>query len=237
MRIVNFIVAILIVSTLCSCSAPGEPASSSVPISSTTVTSSAISSEASEDVSSKPSEEKEEVLSKKDTSGKKPSSSSKPSNNTSKKPSGSTSSKKPSSSTNSKKPSSSTTIQKDYIDTSKLTYTQKDVGKVVGYSYTLGKDITVEIVDESTLADGRKCIYIVYSDGTGTSKVECQYCHKFPCPNGGGKKCTKYDIKLDGQITCQQCGRPNGDGYNGTCYGTINWNDPTKPFLNCHHYD
>lgn len=85
---------------------------------------------------------------------------------------------------------------------------------------------------------GLKYLYVVYSDGTtGDRIVECEHCHQMPCPDGGGDKCSKYTAAKDPAVTCQQCGKPKGDGHNGTCYGEINWNDSTKPFIICHHYD
>ena len=133
------------------------------------------------------------------------------------------------------KPDSAST-KKDYFDISSLTGTQADVGKVVGYSSAFAADITVISVVEETTADGRKAIKTRYSDGTGTIIIECEYCHEFPCPEDGRLNCPKYDPQKDGIVTCQQCGRPNGNGYYGTCHGIVNWNDPSKPFLSCNHY-
>lgn len=124
--------------------------------------------------------------------------------------------------------------KQSYLDTSKLTYTQEDVGKVVGYSRTLGKDITVVKVKEDVNSSGLKRIKTYFSDGTGSCIVECEYCHEFPCPDGGGEACSKYDVKLDGAKTCQDCGLPKGDGHNGTCRGIIDW-DTGK--ISCNHYD
>lgn len=125
--------------------------------------------------------------------------------------------------------------KQSYLDTSKLTYTQEDVGKVVGYSRTLGKDITVVSVTEGINGSGLKYIETFFSDGTVSCVVECMYCHEFPCPDGGGEACSEYDVKLDGTKTCQQCGRPWGDGYNGTCDGIIDWDNGGK--IICNHYD
>ena len=135
--------------------------------------------------------------------------------------------------TTTKKDSASS--KKDYLDTSGLTGTQADVGKVVGWSSVLNKNITVVSVTEGVNGRGCKYIETSYSDGTATAIVECKYCHQMPCPQGGGIQCSKYNVKDDGQITCQQCGRPYGDGYNGTCYGTIDWENGGKAI--CHHYD
>ena len=130
---------------------------------------------------------------------------------------------------------SSTTEKKDWFDESLLTYTQADVGKVVGYSSLINQDITIVSVIEGTTADGRKCIETTYSFGPITSIVECQYCHKFPCPDGGGKDCSKYNVKEDATVTCPRCGKPRGDGYNGTCHGLIDWENGGK--ASCNYYD
>ena len=60
-------------------------------------------------------------------------------------------------------------------------------------------------------------------DGSGTES------------GGSGEACSKYDVKLDATKTCQQCGLPKGDGHNGTCFGTINWENGGVKI--CHHYD
>lgn len=125
--------------------------------------------------------------------------------------------------------------KQSYLDTSKLTYTQEDVGKVVGYSRTLGKDITVVKVKEGVNSSGLKYIKTYFSDSTGSCIVECKYCHEFPCPAGGGEACSEYDVKLDGTKTCQQCGLPKGDGHNGTCHRIIDWDNGGK--IICNHYD
>lgn len=130
---------------------------------------------------------------------------------------------------------SSSSAKKDYFDVSGLTGTQADVGKVVGYSSMLAKDIVVVSVVERTTSDGRKVIQTNLSDGTVTKVVECEYCHKFPCPTGGGKRCPKYDPLKDATVTCQICGRPRGDGYNGTCEQLIDWANGGK--VSCNHYD
>ena len=124
--------------------------------------------------------------------------------------------------------------KKSWKDTSGLTWTQADVGKVVGFSAELNKDIVVTKVSESAKADGRKVVKVSLSDDTSVTRVECKYCHKFPCPNGGGSKCPEYNVGSDPTKTCQQCHRPIGDGHNGTCYVTIDW---ATGRLICHHYD
>lgn len=155
--------------------------------------------------------------------------SSKPATQTSSK--ASTTSSKPSTTTNtSSKPSG----KKDWIDYSLLTGTQADVGKVVGYTTLLGKDITVVSVVEKTRNDGLKEIETTYSFGSATSIVECEYCHGFPCPNGGGEKCSEYNAKEDASVTCQTCGKPRGNGYNGTCKNLIDWSTGT---ISCNYYD
>ena len=97
-----------------------------------------------------------------------------------------------------------------------------------------GKTITVVETYEKTSSDGRKVIVTVYSDGTTSKIVECEYCHEFPCPNGGKENCTKYDISKDYSKTCSECGRLFGDGYNETCLAEYDWN--TGEYT-CHHYD
>lgn len=128
-----------------------------------------------------------------------------------------------------------TSGKKDYLDISKLTGTQEDVGKVVGYSIGFKADITVVSVEERANADGRKSIVFVLSNGTAHSIAECRYCHEMPCPDGGDEHCSQYDLKKDSRITCQNCGRPYGDGYNGTCDSTIDWDNGGITI--CHHYD
>ena len=98
-----------------------------------------------------------------------------------------------------------------------------------------GKEVTVIKVKEGVNGTGQRYIRTYYSDGTTSSVVECAHCHKMPCPNGGGDACPEYDVKKDSTITCQQCGKPMGDGHNGTCYGEIDWANGGK--LTCHHYD
>ena len=124
---------------------------------------------------------------------------------------------------------------KNYLDTSKLTGTQEDVGKVVGYNSLFKEEVTVVKVTEGVNNSGLKYIKTVFSDGTGSCVVECEHCHEFPCPDGGGEACSEYDAKLDGRVTCQQCGHPKGDGHNGTCRRTIDWDNGGKVI--CHHYD
>lgn len=133
-----------------------------------------------------------------------------------------------------KQPEPSTT-KKDYRDISGLTGTQQDVGKVVGYSTLFAKDIIVTSVREEINSDGLKVVVTTFSDGIATCVVQCKYCRQFPCPNGGGEKCPKYDIKLDYAKTCKYCGRPIGNGYNGTCHGLIDWQNGGKH--SCNHYD
>lgn len=83
---------------------------------------------------------------------------------------------------------------------------------------------------------GLKYSYVIYSDGTASDRVvECEHCHQMPCPDGGGTNCSAYTAEKDSDITCQQCGKPYGDGHNGTCYGTIDWSNGGK--VTCHHYD
>ena len=125
--------------------------------------------------------------------------------------------------------------KKDYLDTSKLTFTQEDVGKVVGYSSLFDEEITVVEVNEDTDLDGLKYIETVLSDYTTIVVIECKYCHEMPCPDGGKESCSQYDVKKDSRVTCQDCGRPKGDGYNGTCLGTIDWENGGVGI--CHHYD
>lgn len=125
--------------------------------------------------------------------------------------------------------------KKDYLDTSSLTGTQADKGKVVGYTSLLAQDIKVVSVVERTTADGRKVVETIYSFGPSTKIVECEYCHKMPCPNGGGDKCSEYNTKEDATVTCQTCGRPQGNGYNGTCENLIDWANGGR--ISCNHYD
>ena len=126
-------------------------------------------------------------------------------------------------------------IKKDFFDISGLTGTQADVGKVVGYSTAFAADITVTSVTESVTVDGLKTIKTRYSNGTGSVVTECRYCHEFPCPDGGGTSCSQYNVQNDSTVTCQQCGKPKGDGHNGTCYRLIDWNNGGK--IICNHYD
>lgn len=97
-----------------------------------------------------------------------------------------------------------------------------------------GKPITIIRTKEGYDGLGRKYIRYYYSDGTSRDIVECEYCHEMPCPHGGGTSCPKYDVKKDASITCPQCGKRMGDGYNGTCYGEIDWANGGKK--TCHHY-
>lgn len=133
------------------------------------------------------------------------------------------------------KTTKTTTGEKSYLDLSKLTGTQEDVGKVVGYNSLFKKEVTVVSVTEGVDNSGLKYIETVFSDGTGSCVIECEHCHEFPCPNGGGEACSEYDVKLDATKTCQQCGLPKGDGHNGTCFGTIDWDNGGVKI--CHHYD
>lgn len=128
-----------------------------------------------------------------------------------------------------------TSGKKDYLDTSKLTGTQEDVGKVVGYDSLFNEEVTVVRVTEGVNNRGLKYVETTFSDGSSSCVVECEHCHRFPCPDGGGEACSRYDVKLDATKTCQQCGRPKGDGHNGTCHRTIDWDNGGKVI--CHHYD
>ena len=128
-----------------------------------------------------------------------------------------------------------TSGKKDYLDTSKLTGTQEDVGKVVGYSSLFDKEVTVVEVTECVTLDGLKYIETYLSDYTSIVVMECKYCHEMPCPDGGNELCSQYDVQFDSTKTCQHCGLPTGDGYNGTCYGTIDWDNGGMRI--CHHYD
>lgn len=133
-------------------------------------------------------------------------------------------------------------INGEYYDKSKLTFTQADVGKVVGYSPTFNRDIIVIRVDEKPTADGRRAVCIILGhrgleggwSPSGFCMVECEYCHEFPCPDGGDEACSEYDVKLDGRITCQRCGLPQGNGYYGTCRGLIDWDN--GGIISCNHY-
>ena len=98
-----------------------------------------------------------------------------------------------------------------------------------------GNVITVIKTKEGVNGTGQKYITTYYSDGTTSSVVECAHCHQMPCPDGGGENCPEYDVQKDGSVTCQQCGKPYGDGHNGTCYSEIDWADGGKKI--CHHYD
>lgn len=130
---------------------------------------------------------------------------------------------------------SSGPAKESYMDTSGLTGTQADVGKVVGYNSFLQADVTVTSVVESTTADGLKIVDIYFSDGTANGITECEYCHSFPCPYGGGSSCPSYDVSKDYSVTCPQCSRPIGDGYGGTCYTEIDWDNGGA--LICNHFD
>lgn len=120
-------------------------------------------------------------------------------------------------------------------DTSLLTWSEADVGKVVGYDALLQQDIVVVSVRERVNGSGLKGITITYSNGSTDSLVECGYCHKTPCPNGGGENCAEYSVEKDGTKTCERCGKTKGDGYNGTCLGTIDWANGGE--LSCTHYN
>lgn len=61
----------------------------------------------------------------------------------------------------------------------------------------------------------------------------CPYCGKHDCPSFYAvdqwgntcytpSKCPKYDIHKDPVYYCQDCGRPTGDGSNGTCVQFVN---------------
>lgn len=200
-------------------------------------TSSDTSSAVDEDIVSREATASEnnssEAVSQENTSSE--SDSSKPSQS---KPTGHTSSKnntsskaQNTSSQNKPKPSG----KKDYLDTSSLTGTQADKGKVVGYTSLLAQDIKVVSVVERTTADGRKVVETNYSFGPSTTVVECEYCHKFPCPDGGGKDCSEYNTKEDATVTCQTCGKPRGNGYKGTCKNLIDWANGGK--ISCNYYD
>ncbi len=132
-------------------------------------------------------------------------------------------------------PDSSTTEKKDYLDTSLLTYTQDDVGKVIGYSSAFNQDITVLYVKEGTDAQGLTFIKIQFYPTGNTTIKQCKYCHEFPCPDGGGTDCAQYSVKEDASVTCPQCFKPVGDGYNGTCDTEIDWINGGS--LICNHYD
>ena len=106
---------------------------------------------------------------------------------------------------------------------------------VVGYDSTFEEEVVVEKVKEGVNGTGQKFIRVVLSNGETASIVECEFCHKMPCPNGGDNKCSAYNTKEDATVTCQQCYKPKGDGHNGTCYRTIDWNNGGK--ITCHHYD
>lgn len=181
----------------------------------------------SEDSLEEPDEvfkEESQVSDTEDTIASKPTSSSSPEPTTNKIPTSSSSSS-----------GSAGTANKDYFDKTNLTGTQADVGKVVGYSSMLGEDIVVVSVTETTTGDGRRVLETVYSDMRSTSIVECKYCHKFPCPEGGGTDCPAYNTQKDATVTCQTCGRPRGNGYNGTCKNLIDWANGGT--VSCNHYD
>ncbi|MBQ3133222.1 MAG: hypothetical protein IJC17_02965 [Clostridia bacterium] len=128
--------------------------------------------------------------------------------------------------------------EKSWLDPSKLTFTQADVGKVVGWDFPTKSDVTVVKVEEEYDELGLKSVRAILSTHccpSGFGIARCNYCLKIPCPNGGKESCPKYDIKKDGSKTCQQCGRLYGDGYNNTCYGEIDWANGGK--LICNHYD
>lgn len=61
----------------------------------------------------------------------------------------------------------------------------------------------------------------------------CPYCGKHDCPSfyavdqwGGARytpsECPEYDIHKDPVYYCQECGKPTGDGRNGTCVQFVN---------------
>ena len=156
---------------------------------------------------------------------------------------------KPSSSTRQSKPthnidlSGMEYINGEYLDKSDLTFTQADVGKIVGYSPGMERDIIVCSVDETPTADGRRavCLLLGYRgiedfnySPSGFSIVECEYCHEFPCPEDGDKNCPKYDPLIDASVTCQDCGLPLGNGYYGTCDAHIDWENGAATI--CNHY-
>lgn len=109
-------------------------------------------------------------------------------------------------------------------DPSLLTFTQEDVGKWVGKD--AGQDLYVIRVEEGVNTQGLKYIQVVvglYGSGwipPGFVRMECRYCHEFPCPAEEEEDCPQYDEKFDPGVTCQDCGKPWGDGTNGTC---ISW--------------
>lgn len=123
----------------------------------------------------------------------------------------------------SSKPNNTTSSQKTENTTSKPATDNSSDGKV-----------TVVRTENGT-RNGLKYTRTYYSDGTATTVVECAHCHQMPCPDGGGKKCSKYVSQNDATVTCQQCGKPKGNGYNGTCYRTTDWENGGK--VTCHHYD
>lgn len=138
---------------------------------------------------------------------------------------------------NSSTPNSSISKKESWLDTSGLTFTEADVGKIVGYDSSLNKDIVITRIEQGT-RNGLQYIILYPSNGIVSNeftKVECTYCHSFPCPKGGGENCPQYNIKEDPSETCQRCGRPCGDGYNGTCDGQIDWDNGGK--VTCNHYD
>lgn len=125
--------------------------------------------------------------------------------------------------------------KKDWFDNSILTGSQADVGKVVGYTSLLKQDIIVTSVVEGVSTAGLKFIETTYSNGTVSAVVECKYCHNFPCLNGGGINCPQYNAQNDAAVTCQICGRPIGNGYNGTCQNLTDWANGGT--ISCNHYD
>lgn len=73
-------------------------------------------------------------------------------------------------------------------------------------------------------------ISIILNNYTSWRLSVCDFCDELPCPDGGGTNCSEYNEKEDYSIYCSRCGRPLGDGYNGTCKS--NWVEGT-----CTHYD
>ena len=123
-------------------------------------------------------------------------------------------------------------------DPSLLAFTQEDVGKWVGRQD--GYDLYVTEVEEGVDRYGLKYVKVVVTVRNGSGWVppgftlcECRYCREMPCPDGGEEKCSLYDEKLDPGVTCQRCGKPQGDGTNGTC---ISWPYASVNCPNCGEY-
>ncbi|OGO91729.1 MAG: hypothetical protein A2Y17_13280 [Clostridiales bacterium GWF2_38_85] len=75
----------------------------------------------------------------------------------------------------------------------------------------------------------------------------CPYCGKHDCvsfytkdewnnPCYNPKKCPQYDKHEDPLYYCQDCGKPIGDGTNGTCSPKISGSDCGCTDLDCDHY-